>query len=157
MRRIEFRNLTVLALLLVAAILGFAVPASSLHLRAVPTLNAASTSSTQEELQQQKHQLVVNDGNADHKKKSRERVRRNTYTHPDTNVGRSLEDEAWNSNFDYSNFDYDRSDGESTKITYGDKTIQVSDDPSYWQLWVWAVVVSVGLTLLCCLRKCCCR
>mmetsp|Transcript_20947 Transcript_20947/g.44458 ORF Transcript_20947/g.44458 Transcript_20947/m.44458 type:complete len:120 (-) Transcript_20947:570-929(-) len=91
------------------------------------------------------------------KKKSRERVRRNTYTHPDTNVGRSLEDEAWNSNFDYSNFDYDRSDGESTKITYGDKTIQVSDDPSYWQLWVWAVVVSVGLTLLCCLRKCCCR
>ena len=154
MRRSEFHNLTVLALLLVAAILGFTVPASSLHLRAVPTANAsASTSSTQEESQQQNLHLVVNDGNADYPKKSYVQ----THAHPDTNVGRILEDEAWNSNFDYSNFDYDRSDGESTTITYGDKTIQVSDDPSYWQWWVWAIMISVGLILLCCLRKCCCR
>jgi len=54
-----------------------------------------------------------------------------------------------------SKFGYDHSDGSST-IKFNDKEFVVSDNPDEWNWWVWAIIVFVGMILLCCLCKCLC-
>ena len=54
-------------------------------------------------------------------------------------------------------FDIDPETGGATTITANGKDVVIPNDPTEWKLWVWIVLVVVGLIILCCLCQCCGR
>ena len=54
-------------------------------------------------------------------------------------------------------FDIDPETGGATTITANGKDVVIPNDPKEWKLWVWIVLVVVGLIILCCLCQCCGR
>lgn len=53
------------------------------------------------------------------------------------------------------NYDYFHTDGYSTITINENNQIQVADDYHYWQLWVWVLVIILGMITVWCILKCC--